>query len=199
MFELKTHKMGLQLIAGEPIASGSANASRCHFTFDPAWEAVDKTAVFQAGGVRKAVLLDGEDCCTIPWEVLTKPRTMLYAGVYGTRGEALVMPTVMAELGEIQAGAALGEWAQPPEPDLYAQILEVANQARETAQSVREDADAGIFGGQGAVGPQGPAGEKGEDGHSPVKGVDYFTQTEKEAMVAEVLAALPQYAGEVLA
>ena len=32
---------------------------------------------------------------------------------------------------------------------------------------------------------------KGEKGDSPVKGIDYFTETEKAEMVAEVLEAIP--------
>lgn len=34
-------------------------------------------------------------------------------------------------------------------------------------------------------------GEPGEDGYTPVKGVDYFTESEKTQMVWDVLAALP--------
>lgn len=34
-------------------------------------------------------------------------------------------------------------------------------------------------------------GEKGEDGYTPVKGVDYFTDADKTALVNDVLAALP--------
>lgn len=36
-----------------------------------------------------------------------------------------------------------------------------------------------------------PHGHKGEQGHTPVKGTDYFTETDKEEMVQAVLAALP--------
>lgn len=39
---------------------------------------------------------------------------------------------------------------------------------------------------------------KGEPGHTPVKGVDYFTDAEKNEMVNAVLAALPVYDGEVV-
>lgn len=43
-----------------------------------------------------------------------------------------------------------------------------------------------------------PQGEKGDDGHTPVKGKDYYTEAEKEEMVAAVIAALPVYDGEVV-
>ena len=36
---------------------------------------------------------------------------------------------------------------------------------------------------------------KGKDGNTPVKGVDYFTDTDKAEMVKSVLAALPTWTG----
>lgn len=50
-------------------------------------------------------------------------------------------------------------------------------------------------------GPQGPQGEKGEtgangaDGYTPVKGTDYWTETDKTEIVSDVLAALPAAEG----
>lgn len=48
----------------------------------------------------------------------------------------------------------------------------------------------------GLVGPQGPQGEKGEpgtqgeDGYTPVKGVDYYTDAEKQTLIDEVLGSI---------
>ena len=58
-------------------------------------------------------------------------------------------------------------------------------------------APSGGEGTQGPPGPQGPAGADGEDGYTPVKGVDYWTAADRQAMVADVIAALPVYNGEV--
>lgn len=61
----------------------------------------------------------------------------------------------------------------------------------------------GAPGKDGAPGQQGPQGEPGapgapgQDGHTPVKGTDYWTETDKAEMVADVIAALPIYNGEV--
>ncbi|MBE7001158.1 MAG: hypothetical protein E7421_00425 [Ruminococcaceae bacterium] len=43
-----------------------------------------------------------------------------------------------------------------------------------------------------------PVSIKGADGYTPVKGTDYWTAAEKSAMVADVIAALPVYKGEVV-
>ena len=65
---------------------------------------------------------------------------------------------------------------------------------------------AGPAGKDGAPGQQGPQGEPGapgapgapgQDGHTPVKGTDYWTETDKAEMVADVIAAIPIYNGEV--
>lgn len=40
-------------------------------------------------------------------------------------------------------------------------------------------------------GPQGETGASGADGHTPEKGVDYFTESDKTELVNAVLAALP--------
>ena len=42
----------------------------------------------------------------------------------------------------------------------------------------------------------GPAGPKGPSGYTPVRGVDYWTETDKTEIVKEAIAALPIYGGE---
>lgn len=49
----------------------------------------------------------------------------------------------------------------------------------------------------GPQGPQGPAGADGTDGYTPQRGVDYWTDTDKQHMVQDVINALPIYNGEV--
>lgn len=43
---------------------------------------------------------------------------------------------------------------------------------------------------QGAQGPQGLPGPAGQDGHTPVKGVDYFTDEEKNQIITEAASAV---------
>ena len=44
-------------------------------------------------------------------------------GVYGTKDEDIILPTVWATLGEIKLGTEPGESAQPPTPSIYEQLL----------------------------------------------------------------------------
>ena len=45
---------------------------------------------------------------------------------------------------------------------------------------------------KGDKGDKGDPGADGKDGYTPVKGTDYYTEEEKQEMVASVLAAIPQ-------
>ena len=59
-----------------------------------------------------------------------------------------------------------------------------------------------IKGVKGDKGDKGEAGENGKDGangYTPVKGKDYFTDSDKAEMVSSVIAALPVYDGSVTA
>ena len=51
-------------------------------------------------------------------------------------------------------------------------------------------------GATGPAGPQGVQGPAGPAGYTPVKGTDYYTETDKAEMVNAVIASLPVYGGE---
>ena len=57
----------------------------------------------------------------------------------------------------------------------------------------------GVKGEKGDKGEAGENGKDGADGYTPVKGKDYFTDSDKAEMVSSVIAALPVYDGSVTA
>lgn len=61
-----------------------------------------------------------------------------------------------------------------------------------------KDGADGAPGKDGTNGKDGANGKDGEDGKTPVKGVDYFTASDKTELVNMVLNALPVYNGEVV-
>ena len=87
------------------LTSGMVQAVQVRFCFSPEWEGLTRTAVFRAGQVSVSCLLDEENCCTVPWECLQTAGTHLMAGVYGTRAQEVVLPTVECSLGLICTGA----------------------------------------------------------------------------------------------
>lgn len=122
MFVLQADKNQLTVQKREAVTSGSVNAFQARFEFSADWGGLTKKAVFRAGGVSRAVLLDETGECEIPWEVMAEPDVRLEAGVYGTRDDT-VLPTAWASLGTILEGAAPGEDAREPTPGPYEQVL----------------------------------------------------------------------------
>lgn len=123
MFDLYAEKNQLRARRKEPVTSGSVNVYPVRFEFSADWEGLERTAVFRAGETSASVLLEDSGECTVPWEVLAIPGLRLEAGVYGTRGGETVLPTVWTNLGCICTGAAPGDGARPPTPDLWEQEL----------------------------------------------------------------------------
>lgn len=124
MFLLYAEKNRLAVREREAVTSGSVNVYPVRFAFSPDWEGLERTAVFKAGAETWSVPLDGAGECFVPWEALQTPGLHLMAGVCGTRGADLVLPTVWADLGLILDGAAPGEESRPPTPELWKQELE---------------------------------------------------------------------------
>lgn len=174
----------------ELLTTGMVQAVPVQFRFSPQWAALDRTAVFTAGTVSVSCLLGEDNQCFIPWECLTRAGEYLHVGVYGTRGEEMVLPTVSCLLGPICTGTQPEE-NTPTEatPTLVQSLLTKAEAAVSVADALRADADAGLFNGRdgkdgtngkdgkdgqngdpGETGPQGPKGDTGETGPQGPKG-----------------------------
>ena len=174
----------------ELLTTGMVQAVPVRFCFSPQWAALDRTAVFTAGTVSVSCLLGEDNQCFIPWECLTRAGEYLRVGVYGTRGEKMVLPTVSCLLGPICTGTQPEE-NTPTEatPTLVQSLLTKAEAAVSVADALRTDADAGLFNGRdgkdgtngkdgkdgqngapGEAGPQGPKGDTGETGPQGSKG-----------------------------
>lgn len=174
----------------ELLTTGMVQAVPVRFRFSPQWAALDRTAVFTAGTVSVSCLLGEDNQCFIPWECLTRAGEYLHVGVYGTRGEKMVLPTVSCLLGPICTGTQPEE-NTPTEatPTLVQSLLTKVEAAVSVADALRTDADAGLFNGRdgkdgtngkdgkdgqngapGEAGPQGPKGDTGETGPQGPKG-----------------------------
>ena len=174
----------------ELLTTGMVQAVPVRFRFSPQWAALDRTAVFTAGTVSVSCLLGDDNQCFIPWECLTRAGEYLRVGVYGTRGEKMVLPTVSCLLGPICTGTQPEE-NTPTEatPTLVQSLLTKVEAAVSVADALRTDADAGLFNGRdgkdgtngkdgkdgqngapGEAGPQGPKGDTGETGPQGPKG-----------------------------
>lgn len=124
MFRLRAQKNILDVLERESVTSGSVNVYDAAFEFSSAWDGLERTAVFRAGKVSRAQLLDETGRCSIPWEVLERPGEWLYAGVYGTLEGKVVLPTIWTGMGIILTGVDAPDGSVPPTPELWEQALE---------------------------------------------------------------------------
>ena len=146
------------------VTTGMAGAP-VDFAFDEAWDAISgKTAVFRCGDVERQMVLDENGGTVIPAEVLHTPGRTLYIGVYGATdsGATWPAPTPFCDCGTVLLGAEVAEEAADITPTLAQQVLLAAEAAQAIAQSVRDDADSGVF--DGADGKDGADGADGKDG-----------------------------------
>jgi len=157
--------------------SDSVKFETVRFTFPSSWDGFEKTAVFSDGkGVQLNVVLNsesalcvGENECYVPHEVLKYP--YFYVSVFGFDGER-VATTTKEKVRVLESGYALGDDPSEPTPSEYQQIINLSANAVDIAQSVRNDADNGLFKGEkGDKGDQGPRGEKGDRGEQGIQGI----------------------------
>jgi len=164
------------LNVAESTVSDGVLFDKVSFSFPKSWENFTKTALFSTeDGTAISVVLNesnplctAENQCYIPFEVLKFPG--FYISVFGINGNSKA--TATREFVDVnESGYADGMAPSEPTPDQYSQILTVATAAAELAESVRTDADNGLFKGEkGDKGDKGDIGPKGETGEQGPKG-----------------------------
>ena len=169
-----------------PVTSGSVNVYPVRFEFSADWDGLTRTAVFQADGEPVSVLLDDTGECSIPWETLAKHGVRLRAGVYGTKGGDVVLPTIWADLGEVLQGVAMPDGGTyPPTPELWEQALArkgdglsydglnlslLAGDKPLSSVQIVGGGEGGVVPVPGPQGPEGPPGPKGDKGDTGPRG-----------------------------
>ena len=140
------------------------------FTFDEAWDDLRKSVVFRAGG-KTVCCQDVEEETVVPWEIMEKTGCSLQIGFYGINDDGTVaIPTVWAQAGVIQPAVdPEADPAMAPDMPMWQKNEAIALEAMAVADSVRQDADAGLF--------------KGE---TPAKGIDYWTAEDRTQILEEL-------------
>lgn len=111
-----------------------------------------KTALFAQGEYSKSVVLDDNDECVIPWEFFDTDENMAIGKVSVSCGD--LVTTNCATVKITKSGYQESDASVPPSPDVYQQLIELAEDTKKIAQSVREDADAGEFDGEEGYSPK---------------------------------------------
>lgn len=193
-------KQILTRLDNEKVVRDSQNYLYIKLAYSEDWVG-EKTMVFKgSNGEAYNVLLDDEDTCLVPWEVLTQER--FYVSAFC--GDLITANVV--RIDTIKSGYEIGKESRIPTPDIYNQIIEKINDIEQgtvdpevLAQLVDEylsdkdfvtedevDAIVAAYvtehkdelkGDTGATGPQGPQGPQGEPGTNGQDGADGFSPT----------------------
>lgn len=161
------------------------NYLTCHFTFDGSeWENTIKTAYFKNRATEKiySSLIADDGTCTVPWESLTDKGFVEFSAAGERENYRITTGIESFYNGETVYG---GEPSEPPTPSQYDQLIALAEQTKEIAESVRRDADEGKF--DGDPGEPGKPGAPGRDGVSPTAKVE---QTDDGAVITITDAAV---------
>lgn len=104
----------------ESVVCNSMNFLYAQFTFSEEWTGT-KTAVFKGKEKTYNALLDENDTCLVPWEVLTE--SWFYVSVFC--GDLVTANKVT--IYTIPSGYEIGDESRIPTPEIYNQIIEKIN------------------------------------------------------------------------
>ena len=157
------------------------------FDFDSMWEGYTKRITFFNDGIEEhssnPIEIPLEDSCTVPWEVIQSPGN-LYLSIKGTKQDTneVILTQLMNNPIKVNiAGLSGGVVPAEPTPDMVTLIMNTAQEAKDIAQSVKDDADAGKF-----IGPPGPKGDKGEKGEQGLPGTTVYSELSDKPSINNV-------------
>ena len=105
------------------ITSGGLGEDFVSFAFCSKWDGLAKTAVFwRSEADPYHVLLDDDDCCYIPPEVLMQDG-VIYFGVFGVNAEGTQRTSEVLRYNVAKGAITEGAHPSDPTPDIYTQIL----------------------------------------------------------------------------
>ena len=121
MIKVIYNKVCGRCVQSEPLTSGMVGQT-IHFEYSHDFDGLAVTAVFTDGKNTVNVVNPGNEC-VIPHEVLTTVGAMVKVGIYATKGNELVIPTIYANIGVVLKGAdPSGDVSIDPTLPVWAQI-----------------------------------------------------------------------------
>lgn len=199
------YKQKIKRTDTQQIVSDSRNYLKASFTFsDDDWTGI-KTAIFKNGDVVRHAVLDDNNECLVPWEVIKSG--ILHVSVFC--GDLITADTATVYIND--SGYYDGGAPEAPSPTVYEQIIAMLNEietlTEEDVQRIVSEyvaahkeelkgdkGDKGDTGAPGADGKDGADGAAGADGYTPVRGTDYWTAQD----VAEIQSYIDNQIGGAL-
>ena len=138
IIKLKTVDQRLTFVQQPILASGDVGTVRVEYALDSFWSGYAASGTFYTlahpEDVYEAPLSGGS--CKIPWEVL-KEEGVLFIGLRGVDGSGQEKTAAPVRYRIEKGSPKGGNTTIEPSPDVYQQILAVAAEARELAQSAQ--------------------------------------------------------------
>ncbi len=175
----------------ESVASDSVKFLKIKFLLDDIWDDAFKTVVFnnEELNISAAVIMEdgnelylGDNTCLVPFEVIKPP--CFSVSISGIKNDS-VITTLPESIKVYQSGAISAEEPDNYTPSQYEQLMQVCNETKNIAESVREDADNGVFN-----------GKNGEDGKDAITEQKYNPDSEwaqSGKAVAEAIKTAPNF------
>lgn len=143
MFVVNVEKNIAKITCMEPMTSGSSRVYLVEFHFSPEWDDLARVAVFRSGNTTVDVLLDDDNLCVMPWEVVANPDVPVRIGAYGTKNGNVVLPTIWANTKNVLEGVTVAAEENPPSPDIYKQILDELSRLKEEVANAGKEYEFG--------------------------------------------------------
>ena len=180
---LENHK----IMISKNAVSDSVKYETIRFRFPKSWDTYVKTATFKTEDATVSVILQegnplcvSENECYIPHEALSFPGFSV--SVFGNESDTLAT-TANGFVTVIKSGYEEGVSPKEPTPDEYSQIIALMTETKDIAQSVRDDADNGLFKGE-----KGDKGDKGDSGTGNVLADQKYNPKSENAQSGKAVA-----------
>lgn len=138
IIKLKTVDQRLTFVQQPILAAGDVGTVRVEYELDSFWSGYAASGTFYTAAHPEDVYeqpLSGGSC-KIPWEVLTE-EGVLFIGLRGVDGAGQEKTAAPVRYRIEKGSPKGGNTAVTPTPDVYQQILSVAAEARELAESAQ--------------------------------------------------------------
>ena len=143
MIKVRYSKVNGRCMLREPLTSGIVG-QMIHFEYSHDFDGLALTAVFTNSKTTVDVLNPGNQC-VIPHEVLDTVGEVVKVGIYATRGDELVIPTVYATIGVVLKGAdPSGDVSVDPTLPVWAQMQGMIGNLENLATASKDNLVAAI-------------------------------------------------------
>lgn len=125
MIEIKVEGSVVSVQTTEALYCGAQNTYTCSFVFDRSWDSFLKSAVFRVNGRAITAVIDDNNSCVLPWELLVRDNigSNIEVGVYGVSAESEILTSVWDLIGAVREGSEIGSDAREPSAGVYEQVM----------------------------------------------------------------------------